>query len=165
MRARGVTTGGHVDKSRDVVIFTAMFGRRIVRFSARRGISRAGVSAILALWCLFSLASGTTQALCLDFGPECAPSASAPAVPCHDQTPGGGRDSSCGSCVDILIPEDASVARSRPDSDLRPLGAAPSLAAANAALGALEDAVASTATHPVGLPPLHPAPSTTVLRI
>lgn len=142
-----------------------MFGTGSVRFSARSGLSRAGASAVLALWCLLSLVSGTTPLLCLSLGEQCSPHAAAPTGSCHDQAPDSGMNSSCGSCVDILIPEDASVSCSRPDRELRPLTATQSLVAASAALIAMEDALATTSTHLILQSPLHPILRSAVLRI
>lgn len=138
---------------------------RFLRFSTRNGVSRTGASVILALWCLLLLAGGATKALCLDIDGECTPSASATAAPCHDQAPDSGMDSSCDSCVDIPVPKDAAVVSSRPDSTLRPLAAAQSLVPANAALDAMKDAVAATATPSSGRSPLNTVLRSTVLRI
>lgn len=144
-----------------------MFGMRLVRFSARRGVSRTGASVILALWCLLSLTIEATQAHCLQVGKECSPPTAAPVGNCHDQAPDRASEPSCGACVDVLIPADASARCNRPDHDLRaPVTAtAHPLVATHEALVALADSIAASATHLIVLSPLHPLPRTTVLRI
>jgi len=153
-----------IDIHGDVAILPAMFGMRLDRFSARRRVSRAGAGVILALWCLLSLTIGATQALCLEVGRECSPLATAPAGNCHDQAPDRENNPGCSSCVDVLVPEDASARRDRPDHDLRGPSTAQPHVAAHEALLAM-DAVGATSTHPTVLSPLHPVLRTTVLRI
>jgi len=108
-----------VDNGGDVAILPAMVGVRNGHFWARGGITRVAVSAVLALLCVLALASGDARALCLDLGGECSPSAAVPGGPCHDQRPDSGTSSSCDSCVDILVHEDASAGVSRPDHEFR----------------------------------------------
>ena len=144
-----------------------MFRTKTVRFSARSGISRAGASVILALWCLLSLTIEATQARCLEVGRECSPPTADPARDCHDQAPGRASEPSCGACVDVLIPVDASARCNRLDHDLRaPVTAtAHPLVAAHEALVAMADSITASATHLIVLSPLHPILRTTVLRI
>jgi hypothetical protein len=154
-----------IDKSGDTAILPAMFGMRLVQFSARYGVSRSGTSVILALWCLLSLTSGATQALCLDGGGKCSPSATAPVGPCHDQAPETDVTPGCGSCIDIIVPQDASAMHSRPDRELQAPQATQSLVAVNDAFVTWGSALTTTAVPPTGAPPLHPSLRTTVLRI
>lgn len=142
-----------------------MFGMRSVRFSARSGVSRAGTSAVLALWCLLSLTIGVTRAYCLEVGGECSPPGAGPAKNCHDQAPGRENDPSCGSCVDVLVPEDVSARCNRPDHSLRAQVAAQPLVAADQALVAMEDAATATSAHLIVPSLLHPVLRATVLRI
>lgn len=111
-----------------------MFGMRSVSYSARRGVSRPGTGLLLALWVLFSLVSGATRALCLDFGGDCSPSSTAAApsaAPCHEQSREREFDPGCGSCVDVLVPDDASARCNRPDRDSGGSAASHPLIAAN----------------------------------
>ena len=117
------------------------------------------------LWCLLSLTIGATQALCLEVGGECSPSAAVPAGPCHEQAPDSGLAPVCGSCIDVLVPEDSSANCSRPDRNLQAYAAAQSLLAANAALIAKEETFAVATASQGGNAPLQPSPRTTVLRI
>jgi len=142
-----------------------MFRTRTVRFSTRSGIPRAGVIAVLMLWCLLSLTIGATPALCLEVGGECSPSAAFPAGPCHDQAPERGLTPVCGSCIDVLVPEDSSASCSRPDRNLQAFAVAQSLLAANAALITKEDTSAAATAFQGGNAPLQPFPRATVLRI
>jgi hypothetical protein len=142
-----------------------MFQTKKVWVSARSGIYRVGVGAVLMLWCLLSLTIGATQALCLEVGGECSPAAADPAGPCHEQTPDRGMNPVCGSCIDVLVPEDSAASGSRPDRDLQAFAAAQALLAANAALIAKEDSFAVATSFQGGNAPLHPSPRTTVLRI
>lgn len=119
----------------------------------------------MALWCLLSLTSEATQTHCLDGGGECSPSAAVPMGSCHDQAPATDIDAGCGSCIDIIVPQDASARHSRPDRDLRAPQATRSLVAANDAIIACENALAATVLPLTGEPPLHPLLRTTVLRI
>jgi hypothetical protein len=123
------------------------------------------VGAVLALWCVFALASGDARAICLDRGGGCSPSAAVPEGPCHDQTPDSGTNPSCNSCIDILVHDDALTSGIRPDHELRAPVAAHSSGAANEALLATEDVFAVAATFLVGNFLPHPFLSATVLRI
>ena len=116
------------------------------------------------LWCLLSLTSGTTRALCLDGSGECSPSAAIPAGPCHDQAPETDITPGCGSCIDIVLPQDASAMHSRPDRDLQAPQTTLS-AGVHDALAAGGDAVAAAVTPRTGDSPLHLSLRTTVLRI
>ena len=144
-----------------------MFDKRSLRFSLNSAVTRVGVSAILALLCLLSLVSGATQALCLDLRGGCSPSAAAAAASCHDQAHDSGFvPTSCGSCIDILIPEDAFARCNRPDHAPSPPVAAPHfLAAVNEVLSAMVVAVSPTATLLNGKAPSHSFLRTTVLLI
>jgi hypothetical protein len=142
-----------------------MIQTRFVRFWANGGISRAGVIAVLMLWCLLSLTIGASQALCLEVGGECSPSAAVPAGPCHEQAPDSGLAPVCGNCIDVLVPEDSAANCSRPDRNLQAFAVAQSLLAANAALITKEDTFAVAAAFQGGNAPLYPSPRTTVLRI
>jgi len=154
-----------IDNGDNAAILSPMFRTQTVRFSARSGISRAGVSAVLMLWCLLSLTIGATQALCLEVGGECSPSAAVPAGPCHEQAPDSGLAPVCGSCIDVLVPEDSSANCNRPDRNLQAFAVAQSLLAANVALIAKEDPFAVATAFQGGNAPLQPSPRTTVLRI
>jgi hypothetical protein len=141
-----------------------MFGTTTFRSSRARGASRVAVGAVLALWCLFALATGDARALCLDFGGACSPAAAAPGGPCHDQGPDGGANSSCAACFDILVHEDAAARGSRPDDGLQAPAAAPAFgSAADAPLFAGEPRAAAAAL--AGTLPPHPSVRTAVLRI
>jgi hypothetical protein len=142
-----------------------MFGKVNARFSARSCLSRAAAGAILALWCVFALASGDARAFCLDFGGGCSPSAAAPVGPCHDQAPDGGDDPSCTSCVDILIHGDALAAGSLSDQELQAPAAAHLPGGAGAALLASAENLAATAASLIQGTFPHPAGRTAVLRI
>jgi hypothetical protein len=142
-----------------------MFRTKPVRFSARSGIFRAGVSAVLVLWCLLSLTVGATRALCLEIGGECSPSAAVPAGPCHEQEPDSGLTPVCGSCIDVLVPEDSSANCNRPDRNLQSFAVAQSLLAANAALISREDSFGVAAAFQGANASQYPFPRTTVLRI
>jgi hypothetical protein len=117
------------------------------------------------LWCVLSLTIGATQALCLEIGRECSPSGAVPAEPCHEQAPDSGLTPGCGSCIDVLIPEDSSANCNRPDRNLQAFSVAQSLLAANVALIAKEDPFAVATAFQGGNAPLQPFPRTTVLRI
>ena len=119
----------------------------------------------MILWCLLSLTSEATQAHCLAGGGECSPSAAVPVGSCHDQTPETDIDPGCGSCIDIIVPQDASAMHSRPNRDLRAPQATRSLVAANDAIIACGDALAATVPPLTGEPPLHSLLRTTILRI
>lgn len=161
-RCRGLC----IDKSGDPAILPAMVGNRFSGLSAKSVVSRAGLSAVLAFWCLLSLASGANQALCLDLGGSCSPSAAEPTGPCHEPAPAGDSGPGCGSCVDILVPDDAAIGGCRPGRDHRPPAAAhPAGAAAGQTLFALKNAAAAAAAPLSGTTPLCPFPRTTVLRI
>jgi hypothetical protein len=142
-----------------------MFGFKKVRPSARSGISRVAVSAVLALWCVFALASGDARAFCLDLGGECSPSATVPEGPCHDSEPAGGASSSCDSCVDILVHEDASASGGRPDQELRAPMAEPWSGFAHEALFATEGIFTAADASLIGDYSPHPFLRTAVLRI
>ena len=142
-----------------------MLSTKLGLFSAKKGFSRAGVSAVLLLCLLFSLANGATQALCLEVGGECSPSSAVPAGPCHDQVPDNSPNPACGSCIDILVPEDSSARCNLPDGDLEPSAAEHSVAAAGDTLTATADALPANAETPLGGSPLHPFIRCTVLRI
>ena len=156
-----------IDNSGDTAILSAMFGMRFSRFSARSGVSQAGASVILALWCLLSLTIEATRAHCLEVGRECPAPTAAAAGNCHDQDPDRASEPSCGTCVDVLIPADASAKCNRPNHDLRaPVAAtAHPLVAAHEDLVAMADSITASATHLIVMSPLHPVPRTTVLRI
>lgn len=141
-----------------------MFGMKTVPFSGRSPRASRPASAVaLALWVLFSLLGNGTPVLCLDAGGECSPAA-ATTAPCHDQAPDADLAPSCGSCVDIAVPDESLAHASRPDRDLRAPAAAPSLVTANDPSSAAEHAVAAAA--PRGDEArLHPAFRTTVLLI
>lgn len=153
-----------VDNGGDVAILPAMFGFKIVRPPARRGVTRVAASAVLVLWCVFALASGDARAFCLDLGGECSPSTAVPEGPCHDGEPAGGTGSSCGSCVDILIHEDASASGIRPDHGLESPAAAHSSGSARLALRATEGPF-TPASSLIGSSLPHPFRRTAVLRI
>lgn len=138
---------------------------RFVRKSARGVVSRAGAAAMIALWCLLSLVSGATQALCLDLGGGCSPSAAVPAGPCHDEAPDDSRNPGCGSCVDIVVPDDVSISGGRPDRDFRAPAAAQSPALANLDLGAMEHAAGAASSPLLERCPPHPFLRAAVLRI
>ena len=142
-----------------------MFGTVTVRFPARSRLSRAAVGAVLALWCVFALASGDARAFCLDLGGDCSPSAAAPAGPCHDQAPDGGDNPSCASCVDILIHEDALTTGSLSDQELQAPAAAHSLGGASGSLLAAVETLLAAATSLIQRASLHPVLRTAVLRI
>lgn len=142
-----------------------MFRTKTVWFPARNGISRAGVSAVLVLWCLLSLTIGATRAHCLEVGGECSPSTAVPAGPCHEQTPDGGMNPVCGSCIDVLVPDDASAGCNRPDRNPQAFAAPQSPLAAAAALITNEDTFAVATAFQGGDAPHQPSPRTTVLRI
>jgi hypothetical protein len=141
-----------------------MFGTVTVRFSARNRLSRAAVGAVLALWCVFALASGDARAFCLDLRGGCSPSAASPAGPCHDQAPDSGNNPSCASCVDILIHEDALAAGSLSDQEFQAPAAAHPLGGAGGSLLAAATLPAAATSLRKGAP-LHPALRTAVLRI
>jgi len=142
-----------------------MFSMRFSRFSARSCVSRTGTSVILALWCLLSLTSRATQALCLDGSGDCSPSAAILAASCHDRAPETDFTSSCDSCIDIIVPRDASAMHSRPDRDLREPLATQSLVAAHGAFDACKDGFATTVIPLTEESPLHLSLRTAVLRI
>ena len=141
-----------------------MFGMRSVPFSARAGAWRPGSAAALALWALLSLVSGATQALCLDLGGDC--STAVALASCHGRSGENGSTPDCGSCVDILVPDDASAHHSRPDHDSVSIAAAPyPLIAANGHLDHAADTAATFGTVFGRRSPLCPSPRTTVLLI
>ena len=142
-----------------------MFGIVTVRIQARGRLPRVAVGAVLALWCVFALASGDARAFCLDLGGDCSPSAAAPAGPCHDQAPDGGDNPSCASCVDILIHEDALAAGSPPDQELQAPAAAHPLGGASGSLLAAAETLPPAATSLIQGASPHPALRTAVLRI
>ena len=154
-----------IDNGDNAAILSPVIQTRFVRFWAKSGIFRAGVSAVLMLWCLLSLTIGATQALCLEVGGECSPSAAVPTGPCHEQAPDSGLTPVCGSCIDVLVPEDSSASCSRPDRNLQAFAVAQSLLAANAALITKEDSSAAATAFQGGNAPLQPFPRATVLRI
>ncbi len=121
------------------------------------------VSAVMALWCLFALASGDVRALCLDLGGGC--SAMVPEEPCHDQAPYSGTDAGCTSCVDVLVPEDAAASGGRPDHELRGAAAAHPFGCASPALPVSEQSLTATAASLIGSPAPHPCSRTVLLRI
>ena len=135
-----------------------------VRSSVRSALSRAAETAIVALWCLLSLVSGASQALCLDLSGGCA-SPTAALATCHAQIPEGSLDPGCGSCVDVLLPEDASAGSCRPDSDL----GAPEASQAHLVAGETRLAEGATGAAvvppPIEASPLHHSVRTTVLLI
>ena len=123
------------------------------------------VSAVLALWCVFALASGEARALCLDLGGECSPSATVPGGPCHDQAPDNGTNPSCNSCVDILVHEEASASGSRPDQELQAPTAAHLFGSGSHALRATEELFTAAATSLIERFSPRPFLRTSVLRI
>ena len=123
------------------------------------------MSAVLALWCVFTLASGDARALCLDLGGACSPSATVPEGTCHDQAPESGTNSSCNSCVDILVHEDASALGSRPDHELHAPAAAHPFGCAEKILLAAAGIPTTAATPLTGSGSPHPSLRTTVLLI
>ena len=142
-----------------------MFGTVTVRSPARSRLSHAAVGAVLALWCVFALASGDARAFCLDLGGGCSPSAAAPLGPCHDQTPDSDENPSCDSCVDVLVHEDASARGSQPEHELRaPAATHPFGCARDASLAAAETIAAAALPLIDGSSP-YPALRTAVLRI
>lgn len=155
----------NVDNNDNAAILPAMSSTRTMRPSARNGLSRAAVSAFLALWCVFALASGDARAHCLDLGGDCSPSATVPEGPCHDQAPDSGTNSNCNSCVDILVHADASASGIRPDHELRAPAAAPSFGFASEALLAAGDGSTAAVTSLFGSRSPQPFLRTAVLRI
>lgn len=147
------------------VILPAMFGMKTVAHAGRRRVSRVAVSAVLALWCVFALASGDVRARCLDLGGACSPSAAVPEGPCHDQEPDGGANSSCNSCVDILIHNDAAAGGNRPDQELRAAATAHLFGFASGALLAAKGPLTAATASLIGSSSPHPLLSTAVLRI
>ena len=117
------------------------------------------------LWCLLSLTIGATQALCLEVGRECSPSAAVPAGPCHEQAPDSGMNPVCGSCIDVFVPEDSSARCNRPDRNLHAFAALYAVASPNEVLSAMADAIVANAESPIGKSSLHPFIRITVLRI
>jgi hypothetical protein len=117
------------------------------------------------LWSLLSLTIGATQALCLEVGGDCSPSAAVPAGPCHGQAPDNSFDPGCGTCLDVHVPDDSSASCSRPDHNVQAFAAAQSLLAVNAALITEEDPAARATAFQGGKAPLHPFLRTIVLRI
>jgi hypothetical protein len=123
------------------------------------------VGAVLALWCLFALASGDARAFCLDLGGGCSPSTAAPTGPCHDHAPEDGANPSCDSCVDVLVHEDASARGSQPEHELQAPAATRPFGCANDALLAIAETVTASALSPIDGSSPHPAIRTAVLRI
>jgi hypothetical protein len=123
------------------------------------------MSALLALWCVFALASEDARAFCLDRGGDCSPSSAVPEGPCHEPAPGGGTTSRCGSCVDILVHEDASARGSRPDHELPAPAVAQSPGSAVSSVAPSGDAIAAFLSSRTGSPSPHSFQRTTVLRI
>lgn len=142
-----------------------MFGTVTVRLSARRRLSRAAVGAVLALWCVFALASGDARAVCLDLDGGCSPSTAAPTGPCHDQAPEDSANPSCDSCVDILVHEDASAGGGRPEHELRAPAAAHPFGSAGDGLLAAAGTIATSAASLIDCASPRPAIRTAVLRI
>lgn len=154
-----------IDRNGIVAILPPMSSMGVSGHSRWRGISRAGWSAAFALCFVFAFASGDARALCLDFGGGCSPSAAIPLGPCHNQAPANKVNSSCNSCVDVLVPEAASASNSRPDHELRVSAAAESLAYASAALETVSDAATTGQTYPIRTSPREPFLRIAVLRI
>lgn len=130
-----------------------------------RGISRAGWSTAFALCFVFAFASGDARALCLDFGGGCSPSAAIPMGPCHNQMPANEVNSSCNSCVDVLVPEATSASNSRPDHELRVSLTAELFAYASATLETLGDTATAAQTYRIRTSPREPFLRIAVLRI
>lgn len=141
-----------------------MRGLRSFRSSPRCRLIRAGAAALLALLGLLSIANATTQAHCIDPGGLCAPATAAPAGTCHENEPPGAVPG-CGSCVDILVPEDASARCNRPGREFRAPAATPSPLAGVDAVFARDRSLFSTVTpHSAKISP-HPSLRSTVLLI
>jgi hypothetical protein len=154
-----------IDINTIVAILPTMSGMGIARFSAWSGVFRTRVGAVLSLWCLLMLIGGATQTLCLEIDGGCPPSAEGQSEPCHEPGPDSGGNTNCGSCIDVLVSEDASARCSRPDHELRAPVATQQLVAASAVLTHLEHVGAATSTLLDSRSLLDPSHRTTVLRI
>lgn len=142
-----------------------MIDMGIARFFAWSGVSRTRVRAVLVLGCLLILTGGVTRTLCLELGGGCPPSAEGQAEPCHEPAPDASMNANCGSCIDILVTEDASARFGRPDYVLRTPVATQPLVAAIEVLIDMEDAVTAASSFLMSRSPLDPFHRTTVLRI
>lgn len=142
-----------------------MFRMKSAPNPKRSDVSRVVAGAVLALWCALVLASGDARTICLDLGGGCSPSAAVPESPCHDQAPDSEASPSCGSCVDIVVPEAASIASSRPEHGLGAPAAARSTGATDLVAGVIGHPAAALPRSPAGSPGRHPSQRTTVLRI
>lgn len=122
-----------------------MLDSRSITHHPRRRAAHPVARAVLALLCLLSLVGGASPVFCFERDGGCSTEepAAPGTTPCHDQAPGG--LTACGSCKDVLAPEESLLRAHRQDHE-------PDLPIASLPPARQAGVARLRAAHPVGVP-------------